>query len=218
MNDTLAAHFQSVRARIEAEIKPHTIIMITSAKADDGARLTAFGLAECLAAAGHSTAVIDATANPGEAIDGRFKTPGRREFPIYALPNGAGASSRMRDTFDAFTRRIREEFVYTIVDAPPFGLNSVTVTLAGVADAVILTLREGREPCKGDEHMIRALALAGAHVLGVIAASPASSEHFESLGATRYVTEPRPRPVVAPVVNGTVSAPDTVQIHLRQAR
>jgi Mrp family chromosome partitioning ATPase len=212
MNDILAAHFQTVRARIEADVKPHTIIMVTSAKADDGARLTAFGLAECLAAAGHAIAMVDATANPAEAIDGRFKTPGRREFPIYALPNGAGASSRMRDTFDQFARQVREEFAYTIVDAPPFGRNSVTVTLAGVADAVLLTLREGREPCKGDEHMTRALGLAGAHVLGVVAVAPASIEHFESLGGAHYVTEPRPR------VAAATGADTTVQIRQRQAR
>jgi Mrp family chromosome partitioning ATPase len=214
MNDILAAHFQTVRSRVEAEIKPHSIIMVTSATADDGARLTAFGLAECLAAAGRQTALVDATANPVAAIDGRFKTSGPREFPIYALPRNNITSSRANDTIEAFARQMREEFDYTIVDAPPFGRQSVTVTLAGKVDAVVVTLRAGRQPSPADGLMVRALGLAGATVFGVVAATPASIAHFEAAGGAQYIAEPRPRTVV-PTVTGM---PLEHHVRMRQAR
>jgi Mrp family chromosome partitioning ATPase len=215
MNEILASHFQTVRARVEAEIRPHTIIMLTSATAEDGARLTAFGLAECLAAAGHQTALIDATANPVAAIDGRFKTSGPRDFPIYALPRNSATSSRANDTIDAFAHQMREEFDYTIVDAPPFGRQSVTVKLAGKVDAVLVTLRAGRQPCAADGLMVRALAVAGAAVMGVIAATPESITQFEQNGGSQYVVDPRPRTAVVPTVAGM---PGEHHVRMRQAR
>jgi Mrp family chromosome partitioning ATPase len=214
MNDILAAHFQTVRARVEAEIKPHTFIMVTSATAEDGARLTAFGLAECLAAAGHQTALVDATANPVAAIDGRFKTSGPRDFPIYALPRSTPTTLRVNDTIDAFSHKMREEFDYTIVDAPPFGRQSITVKLAARVDAVIVTVRAGRQPCAADGLMVRALGLAGASVMGVIAATPASIAQFEQSGVSQYVVDARPRASVVPAVAGV---PNEHPIRIRQA-
>ena len=214
MNDIIAAHFQLIRTRIEAEMKLHSIIMVTSAKADDGARLTAFGLAECLAAAGHQTALIDATANPVAALDGRFKTSMQRDFPIYSLPRNTIASSRASDTLESFARQMREEFDYTIVDAPPFGRESMTVKLAAKADAVLIALRAGREPCAGDNLMVQALGLAGAALLGVIAATPESIAHFEEHGGAQYVADARPRAATA--VPTSIGG-DAV-VRMRQAR
>jgi Mrp family chromosome partitioning ATPase len=214
MNEILVAHFQTLRVRIEGEVKTHSIIMVTSANTDDGARLTAFGLAETLAAAGHQTALVDATANPAEAIDGRFKMNGRRDFPIYALPRGDGKTSRIRETLETFGRQVRAEFDYTIVDAPPFGRQSVTRSLAAAVDAVLIALRLGRQPCKADDLLVHALGVAGAHVIGVVGAAPESIGHFETNGGAVYVTEPRPLVAAAPLI----TAGEVPQIRIRSAR
>ena len=189
MNDILAAHFQAIRIRIEASVKPHSIVMVTSATADDGARLTSFGLAECLAAAGHQTALVDARTNPAEAVDGRFKSSGRKEFPIYALPRDGNASARAGDILATFGRQTREAFDYTIIDAPPFGQERITVKLAHMVDVVLLSLRLGRQPNKADELLVRALDKAGAHILGIVGAEPASIAHFDQLTANEYVRD-----------------------------
>jgi Mrp family chromosome partitioning ATPase len=215
MNEILAAHFQTVRTRIEAEVKLHSIIMVTSAKADDGAKLTSFGLAECLASAGHQTALIDAAANPDSAVNGRFKTKARCGFPIYALPEGDGTQARARDALETFERQVREEFDYTIVDAPPFVHHNVTVALARTVDAVIVTLRLGREPSKADQFTIHALGRAGAHLLGVIAVTPESIEHFHEVGGAQYIADPLRR-VTPHVANGTTGG--GMQIRARRAR
>jgi Mrp family chromosome partitioning ATPase len=215
MNENLHAHFQTLRARVEAEVKPHSIIMVTSATTDDGARLTSFGLADVLAAAGHQTALVDATTDPAEARDGRFKTVGRRDFPIYSLPREGAASSRERDTIEMFSRQTREAFDYTIIDAPPFGRQSVTVTLASRVDVVLISLKLGRQPAKADDMLVRALGTAGTHVLGVVGVEPASLAHFEELGADTYIIDPHPRPASTQGATVTDVFP---QIRIRQAR
>ncbi|HEY1729669.1 MAG TPA: hypothetical protein VGG22_14930 [Candidatus Baltobacteraceae bacterium] len=211
----LASHFQTVRTRVEAEVKLHSIIMVTSAKADDGAKLTAFGLAECLASAGHQTALIDAAANPDAAVNGRFKTKARCGFPIYAMPEGDGTQSRARDALESLERQVREEFDYTIIDAPPFMHHNVTVALARTVDAVVVTLRLGRKPSKADQFTLHALGRAGARVLGIIAVTPESIEHFDEVGGAQYIADPIRR-VAAHAANGTTGA--GMQIRARRAR
>ena len=215
MNDILAGHFQAIRSRIESDVKKHSIIMVTSATAEDGARLTSFGLAECLAAAGHQTALVDAITSPADAADGRFKTVGRKDFPIYSLPRDSSASARARDAIDLFARQTREAFDYTIIDAPPFGRQGVTQMLANVADVVVISLLIGRQPLKADDIMVRAISGGGAHILGVVGVEAASIKFYEEFGASEYVKDPHTRVATPAALDAATGIP---QVRVRQAR
>ena len=214
INEVLAAQFESVRARIEVEIKPHSLIMVTSALADDGAALTAQGLVECLAAAGYSTALVDAGKRAGRSTDECFTSDRRGDFPTYALPWDVAASTRSRAAAEAFSGQLRETFEYVVVNAPPFGRQSATSTLIPNMDAVILTVRLARQPCGSDAFMMRSIDAALTYVLGVIAVDSASIAHFEEIRCSEYVSPRAPRLAVRPA-NGTIGA---MQVRLRQAQ
>lgn len=214
IDEKLASHFHRIRARIEAELKPPSLVMVTSAKSDDGAGLTAFGLADCLAAAGHRTALVDATGKTVTAIDDRLSSERAGDFPVYVVPWDDASSSRPLEALESFfARELRDTFDYIIVDAPPIARHNPTSALASIVDAVIMTVRMARKPCTADEFMVRSFNAIGAYVLGVIAVDTVSIAHFDEAGAKRQIGARPHRRGVQPANRAT----GQIQVLLREA-
>jgi Mrp family chromosome partitioning ATPase len=198
MNAILASKFQLLRVRIESDVKLASVIMVTSAHANDGKTLTAYGLAECLTKVGHRTALVD-TCSASNGVAKRWSSDAlERNFPILSLSSQESGPTASRDAVYAFVEQMRSRYDYTIVDAAPLMSNSVAMLLAGSVDAVLLAVRHGRAPSEDDELMVQTLRHLRAKVLGVIASAPESIAEFERLrgangrSTSRFVTvEPR---------------------------
>jgi Mrp family chromosome partitioning ATPase len=155
---------QVLRTQIEASVPIPGIIMITSAKPSDGGTLAATSLAECLAAAGHRVALVgsDSAAPVRDGVG-----PPIAQLPFSTLESAGRAANVVEQS----ALRLRQDFDYTVVDAPPVMDSNVSMRLARDADAVLLSIRVGRMACAEDQSMMESLQLAGARVLGVIGTS-----------------------------------------------
>lgn len=171
MNAELASKFQLLRVRIESSVKTPSVIMVTSARTNDGKSLTAYGLAECLWKVGHRAVYVDtAPRSTAPRIDrtGQSVVP---SVPMLWLSSEESGLTASRDAIAAFVNRMRADYDYTIIDAAPLMTNSVAMLLASAVDAVLLAVRHGRPPGEDDELMVQTLRHLKAKVLGVIASS-----------------------------------------------
>jgi hypothetical protein len=166
-------------------------MMITSAQAGDGKSVTAFGLAESLAKAGHHTAlVVDrAAVRTPEEMGVEFDA-GKR-LSIVSIPKELSTGSPSREALGAYFDRLRSKNAYTIIDAEPLLRSSVAMQLASIVDGVLMSVRIGRAATEYDELMVRALKRAKANVFGAIAVSEDSIADFMSLRGTRKETDTR---------------------------
>jgi Mrp family chromosome partitioning ATPase len=191
MNSALASKFQLLRVRIESDVKTPSVIMVTSARRNDGKSLTAYGLAECLAKVGHRAVLVDTAARLTPFAAERTGVPAVPNFPILSLSSEESGPTASRDAIAAFVSRMRADYDYTIIDAAPLMTNSVAMLLAGAVDAVLLAVRHGRAPSEEDELMVQTLRHVKAKVLGVIASAADSIAEFEKHRAGIDMVEPR---------------------------
>jgi len=164
MSKSIFSRLQKLRTQIEASVPSPAIILLTSARPDDGATLAANNLADCLAAFGHRVALLSNTTE--RAANQRDQSP----ISLFLLSKEL-ARGRVSDAVAALTEKMRREYDYTIIDGPLLTESSVAMLLASAAEAVLLVVRIGRSAGPEDESMTEALHLAEARVLGVIGVS-----------------------------------------------
>jgi Mrp family chromosome partitioning ATPase len=172
-----------LRTRIELTFSSPAVIMVTSAKRNDGSTVAALGLAECLAAAGHRVALLADDAEAALADNDE-----RPQFALHRFADKLEPGCRSSDAVTAMAGSMRAAYDFTIVDALPLVESSVSMLLASTLEAVLLAVRLGRSGCPEDQLMMNALKLTEARVLGVVGASAASVREFDRrvrIGAAR---------------------------------
>lgn len=173
MPKSAAAQLRILRGQIELVMEQGSLILVTSARANDGSTIAANGLAEGLAASGHRVAFIDGTL-PTNRADAE-----RPRMSRYRIAELAAAGSRPNDAVATLVDKMRREYDFTIVDAPQLIESTTAMLLASVAEGVLLSVQLDRARCGEDESMMAALELAQARVLGVIASTQAAIAEFE---------------------------------------
>jgi Mrp family chromosome partitioning ATPase len=189
MDTTLTAQHQLLRANIESTMNSPAVILVTSARARDGKSVTAYGLAESLAEAGHRVVLVDAR-GPGQSSR---PTPLRSSPDIVAharLPISASDPRSSRTSIVSFVRDLRHAYDYTIVDGTTF-LGASAGLLASVADGVLITVRVGRRQAEEDQFMVRTLAQSNARVIGVVAVEREAIVAFDGTRVGAPVSETR---------------------------
>jgi Mrp family chromosome partitioning ATPase len=186
VDETLNSEFESLRAKVESELRRHAVVLVTSAMYGDGKSLAAIGLVESLSRSGYRVALVDA--NPGAVPRdaGASAAQPLRSFPVFTLSAGKDSSVASRDSLRRFLGQMRGDYDFTVIDGPPLLESSMAMLLAPLVDGVLLTVRLGRAPSEVDELMIRSLRNAKAHVVGVIGASSESIADIEPVRAVRY--------------------------------
>ncbi len=162
---TLNTQAQILRARIEAELGKPAVVMITSACAGDGKSLTAYSLAASLERCNHRVSVIE-------------------------IPNEEGTS---HERLAAFVEKMRSNYDFTIIDAATFAQSSCVMSLAGIVDGVLLTVRVGRAPTDDDESVVGMLEQFGGNIVGVVATEGDTIANFER---ARQESSAFPRPLM----------------------
>jgi Mrp family chromosome partitioning ATPase len=187
--------FGQLRARMEASFSEPAVIVISSAQRGDGKTVTAFGLAESLAAADHRVLLVDANAD-APVLPRLHRIPnlgGRAEFSIvsrYASPvagyrfSGVSLAVDQRefgmsmDRVKALTADMRAHFGYIVVDTGPLLHSEAAVLFSTIADGTLLTLRLGRFPSSADEETMKTLTRIGATTLGLLTVTPGMIKGF----------------------------------------
>jgi len=177
MDRTVAAKFQILRARIESDLKPGSVILITSAMTGDGKSVTAYGLADCLAQVGRRVALVDSSATARSVNPSPYPLEAAN-MPIVPLPFDELETRRLGASIGKFVAKMRTEYDYTLIDGATFMRSSVPMLLASDVDGVLLTVRLGRAQSEDDRLMCQMLVSARANLLGVVAVSPESIATF----------------------------------------
>jgi len=177
MERTLAAKFQILRARIESDLTPRSVILVTSALAGDGKSVTAYGLANCLAQAGRRVALVDGGATARSVNPGPYPHE-PANMPIVPLPFNELETRQLGSSINTFVAKMRSEYDFTVIDGAAFMRSSVPMLLASDVDGVLLTLRLGRAESEDDRLMSQMLGSAKANLIGVVAVSADSIAAF----------------------------------------
>jgi Mrp family chromosome partitioning ATPase len=177
MDRTLAAKFQILRARIESDLKPGSVILVTSALPGDGKSVTAYGLADCLAQIGRRVALVDGSATARSANPSPYPLDAAK-MPIVPLPFDELETRRLGASIGTFVAKMRSEYDFTLIDGAAFMRSSVPMLLASAVDGVLLTVRLGRAQTDDDLLMCQMLGSAKANLLGVVAVSAESIAPF----------------------------------------
>ena len=176
---SLTAQYQLLRSRIESELRPPAVILVTSARPGDGKSVTAHGLVDCLAKVGHRVVLADASMSPnGFKLTRNINGASRR--PIIPLPLDERDTTGLRSSVQSFVREMHDKFDFTIIDGTPFMRSNVSMLLAAAVDGVLITVRLGRALANEDELTSRTLEHAKANVLGVVAVAEDAIALFRS--------------------------------------
>jgi Mrp family chromosome partitioning ATPase len=194
----------ALRARLAAALPEPGILAVTSARPGDGKSVTAADVARKFALAGNRTILVDANEFHHE-LGSDYRMPRmailkHNDPPQVPDPNcerlyGVSlwdepeAGSVSREAVSGLCALLRARFRYTIVDCAPLPVSSLAAHFAGVADSVIVAVREGRSR-HGDDALLTELLQAGnVSIAGVVSTSRAARSRF----ARRSQTEPGER-------------------------
>jgi succinoglycan biosynthesis transport protein ExoP len=195
MHASLSSELQLLRVRIEAFASGPAVIMVTSAQVGDGKSLTAWSLADSLAAAGHDAVLVDANTDAPRTTGAtlvrdlrRFPNEDIAQFARPFGPNGLSvismsqpevATTSSRQTIRHLTTQLRKKFDFAIVDTGALPKNNIALLLAAAADGVLVSVRTGRAATKEDLVLVRTLQQTNRRILGVVLTSKETIDLFE---------------------------------------
>jgi polysaccharide biosynthesis transport protein len=180
----LEENFRILRVRVEAQTQFPALLVVSSAKRNDGVTFVACGLARAFAEAGQRTLLVDAnTTYPGVARElalggtirpGRTTTelsPQNGEIPRLSVASlvtpgegGVVGDGKLSDLFE----EMRKTYSVTVVDAATLPTSSTALQLAHAADGVLFAVRLGRRVDAADYELRRIAMEQTARVLGVV--------------------------------------------------
>ena len=179
------------------------MVMVTSAEAGDGTTLTAASLAECLARAGRSTALLTLDTNENEPEpESRASLMGgplKHAMPKYlAIPDESAALSR--EELRSFVDSVRESYDFLIVDAPALLESHRAIALSEFADGILFSVRLGRTVTENDKIALEIIEQSQRKILGVVAVGSDAIAQFArgskaqlELPGRKAATAPAPR-------------------------
>jgi Mrp family chromosome partitioning ATPase len=186
--ETADGTFDLLRAKVEGDVPNPAIIAVTSSTHEDGRDVVARELASSLAATGYSTMLILA----GDSKSGAPKTAdtlpldeiGRRELAsastsklaLVSIGDAVQRSTNQRHIKDAF-ELFREKFDYVVISAGfESQANPFASTVIGVANAVLVSVKQGRRKSRVDARLSVQLNRLGSRFLGLVAMTKSTIE------------------------------------------
>jgi Mrp family chromosome partitioning ATPase len=186
----LSDQIEMLRVQLETALPTPVVLVVSSARDDDGKSLVASGLARSMDAAGYSTLLVLADERSGEAFGSlepksldevialgiaRYASvrSSRANMSVMSLPSGNIRHTVSRDAVLRFSEMCRSSYQVTIVETPASLANSFALLAAVAADGVLLTIQEGRRVCSSDRQLAKTLARERAPFLGVVSVSAA---------------------------------------------
>ncbi|MGP6156075.1 MAG: hypothetical protein ACLPYS_00825 [Vulcanimicrobiaceae bacterium] len=195
MHASLSSELQLLRVRIEAFASGPAVIMVTSARTGDGKSLTAWSLADSLAAAGHATVLVDANTDaprttgaalvrdlrrfPNEDIAEWARPFGPNGLSVLSMSSREVVTTSSRQTIRHLTTQLRKRFDFAIVDTGALPKNNIALLMAAAADGVLVAVRTGRPATKEDLTLVRMLQQTNRRILGVVLTSKETIDLFE---------------------------------------
>jgi len=195
MHANLSSELQLLRVRVEAFASGPAVIMVTSARVGDGKSLTAWSLADGLAAAGHATVLVDANTDaprttgaalvrdlrrfPNEDVTQWAKPFGPNGLSVISMSHADVATTSSRQTIRHLTTQLRKRFDFAIIDTGALPKNNVALLMAAAADGVLVAVRTGRPAAKEDLQLLRMLQQTNRRILGVVLTSKQTIDLFE---------------------------------------
>lgn len=158
-SDSVARDFRVLRTRIEAEVSPPAILLVTSATERDGTALTAFGLAESLSGSQRAVVVTSDVSHPSKKGDGPFAV-------MSLAPERLAMMSRARVA--SLLEGLGKEYDYTVVDAGDLTKNGFGLLVLASADGALVAFRAGRSEVPADRTMIDMLDRSNVRLLGAV--------------------------------------------------
>jgi Mrp family chromosome partitioning ATPase len=217
--DSMVHEFRLLRNRIESEIHAPALVFVTSATDDDGAGLTAYGLAESLSKTNQRIVLVttDPTITSGPSADDPTAPPVFRRRASDRLESGSRPSRAHGDgRFEVISvsperlttisrsnvaemfQDLRSRHDYVVIDAGNLPKNSFALLLVGLADVALVAFRSGRAQQPADRTMLDTLERAETKILGAVMTDTAAIEHFARRNEPEPVAQRAPAPAVAP--------------------
>jgi hypothetical protein len=185
---TLTNQIEMLRVQLETALPTPAFLVVSSALDGDGKGVVASELARSMEAAGYSTLLVLAEAQP-RTVDGGFHPRSldevialgisrylvrttRASSNVIFLPGDKIRHSVSRESVRRFAQTCRDAYQVTIVEAAAVMTNSFSMLAAVAADGVLLTVREGRRVCGQDRQLAKALTREEAPFLGVVSVAP----------------------------------------------
>jgi Mrp family chromosome partitioning ATPase len=193
LNESSAREFRLLRNTIEIRVDSPAVILATSATPDDGASLTAFGLADALSRSGRRTALVSCAGGSASTsilaaasalrrrksdvpgAPGRNPIAGRASYVTIASERAAMLS---RSDVVAMADRLRREFEYVVIDAGELAQNAFGLLAASVADGILVSFRAGRKKADADRSMVQIVRRSSAIALGVVMTDEAAIAEY----------------------------------------
>ncbi len=174
---------------------PLTSVLVTSARVGEGKTRTAANLAGVIAAAGQRTLLVDADMRrpaqhtlfhrmPAAGFSDLLLLSGRRGVPeldnqyrtdhvnLWLLSSGTPPPNPSELIASRHTvpvlRALEQQFEMTVIDSPPIGLVTDSLTLAATASATVLVIDAGRTNARDARQAVERLRSVGANLIGVV--------------------------------------------------
>jgi capsular exopolysaccharide synthesis family protein len=208
-------------------------IVVTSSSPKEGKSVVSANFAAALAAAGHSTVLVDCDfRRPTQhRIFGRVRNVGVSDLilgdvtesdvilPVDSVPGlwvvTSGrvppnpsellGSGRMRELL----QRLRESFTYVVLDTPPVNAVADPLIVASYADATLFVVEQRHTTYPAVRNAVHSLERVGAHVLGAVVNKVVKGEaHYDYYYYHHYDSKPDD----APHANGNGHGEPTVTV------
>lgn len=174
---------------------PLTSVLVTSTRVGEGKTRTAANLAGVIAAAGQRTLLIDGDLRrpaqhslfrrtPGAGLSDLLLLSGRQGVPqldqryrtdhvnLWLLPSGTPPPNPSELVASKHTapllHSLEGQFEMTVIDSPPVGLVTDSLSLAATASATVLVIDSGRTNARDARLAVERLRGVGANVVGVV--------------------------------------------------
>jgi hypothetical protein len=176
--------FDLLRARIESEVAPPAVIVITSSTAEDCQEIAARELAYSLSITGYATLYLDtrlASRGPSappqrltleEAGRKLAPDPGAGKLAVLNLGDMLMQKTTNQRHIRATLEVLRSKFDYVIVNTEHGGSTAFAATMVATSDAVLVTVKKGRREVPEDARLGADLDRVGSRFLGVVSLDP----------------------------------------------
>lgn len=187
---SLLEQFEMLRVQFEFTVPPPSVVVVSSARGDDGKAVAAAGLAKSMQGAGYETLLVNA--DPGARPIGGVAKPdsvtsilefglerfvcktSRAGSDVLVVSNESFRQGASRESVALLFTEFRESYQYVVIDAARIVDNNLALLFAVAADGVFLTVRSGRRVCAADRQLAAALQREDAKTLGVVAIDAAT--------------------------------------------
>jgi succinoglycan biosynthesis transport protein ExoP len=179
-------------ARLETLAAKTGLLAVTSALPGDGKSVTATDLARTFAQAGHRTLLADANERHHELPpDFRLRRasvlqhtdPPRMENDVdhlfgVSLWGDGDSAFAAPDAISELCAIFQSRFRFTIIDCAPLPSSRIAQMFAAEAEAVVVTVREGRPQRRDDVLLTQLLNARESRVAGIVTTSHAARQRF----------------------------------------